>query len=151
MPITRKTRPEPADGRFRQGESGNPSGRPTNPDRRRQTAESFVTENADDILKFTFGHAYQNPTICLELARLMFGDNWAQRGASRLLGRLRTIEDCDAAEERVVDAVGYGLLDEAKTERLLAFIDNRRRHFGATSCAEPLGSSNVPLNAELEP
>lgn len=145
MPV-RKTR----SGTFPAGISGNPLGRPTNAQRADALFAEFVNdpENAKLILSCLLKHAIENPTACVEVAKMFFGSGRSSHDTPPLPGPLDSLDDCLFSEYRAIHERAYGRLSEAKFRAVIHRIESRRDELAAAETADPPELHGSP---ELEP
>ncbi len=110
-------------GRFRPGHSGNPGGRPRR--------ERVISEMLDKMTPAVLERCYQAAMTDSTADRKLILDRGAPipRGGTTTmdLGPLGTLPDCQAAIQRVADAVGCGDLAPGDAAPLLALIETSRR------------------------
>ena len=110
-------------GRFVRGTSGNPGGRP----RRERIIGEMLDHMAPEILARAYEAGMKESTADRKLI-LDRGAPVPRGGGTTLdLGGLGTPADCQAAIQRIADAMGAGDIAPADTAPLLALVETARR------------------------
>ena len=110
-------------GRFRPGHSGNPGGRP----RRERVISEMLDKMTPDILARAYEAGMTDSTADRKLI-LDRGAPIPRGGTTTMdLGAVGSLPACQAAIQRVADAVGAGDLAPSDAAPLLALIETARR------------------------
>ena len=110
-------------GRFKPGHSGNPGGRP----RRERVISGMLDHMTPDILMRAYEAGMKDSVADRKLI-LDRGAPVPRGGTTTMdLGSLGSLADCQAAIQRVADAVGCGDLPPGDAAPMLALIDVARR------------------------
>lgn len=89
--------------------------------------EKFADANAADILNMLFRHALDHPAAAIFLAKRLFpAKDWAAATATPGTGRLKSVADCDAMMEELLDAYCEGNISLEQFDRLSSLVSQRR-------------------------
>ena len=120
---TARTGNRDVSGRFRPGHSGNPGGRP----RRERVISGMLDHMTPDILMRAYEAGMKDSVADRKLI-LDRGAPVPRGGTTTMdLGSLGSLADCQAAIQRVADAVGCGDLAPGDAAPMLALIETARR------------------------
>lgn len=125
-------------GKFKVGQSGNPSGRPKGIKDRRVALRELLSPFAGDLIGKAVELALMGDTQALRICLDRIIPHAKEDPIDMRLPKIATPADCTTAQAAVLDAVADGQLLPAGGQALSSLIENQRRAFETTELAQRL-------------